>query len=117
MQEFEDTIAPPFYNDLYNFRDGPQDDIFQDSYPGGLPEPSPEQTVVPTPVNPASTPAATSPSSSSSSATDSASSTASTATSSSGPLPSARGFRRSVGSPHIGVPIARKPLTQSRKLR
>ncbi|KAL1949696.1 hypothetical protein VTO73DRAFT_8577 [Trametes versicolor] len=115
--EFEDTIAPPFYNDLYNFRDGPQDDIFQDSYPGGLPEPSPEQTVVPTPVSPASAPAATSASSSSSSsATDSASSAASTSTSSSGPLPSARGFRRSVGSPHIGVPIARKPLTQSRKL-
>ena len=47
---FEDAFAPPIYTDLYNFRDGAQDDIFEDSYPDGIPEPSPEQTVVPTPV-------------------------------------------------------------------
>ncbi|KAI0749839.1 hypothetical protein C8Q80DRAFT_1101672 [Daedaleopsis nitida] len=47
---FEDAFAPPFYTDLYNFRDGAQDDIFVDSYPDGIPEPSPEQTAVPTPV-------------------------------------------------------------------
>ena len=48
----EDASAPPFYTDLYNFRDGSQDDIFEDSYPNGIPDPSPEQTVVPTPVFP-----------------------------------------------------------------
>ncbi|KAJ7432516.1 hypothetical protein B0H11DRAFT_2125771 [Mycena galericulata] len=37
---FEGTYAPPFYTDLYEFRDGPQDDIFQDSY-AFLPDPSP----------------------------------------------------------------------------
>ncbi|KAL1700823.1 hypothetical protein EV121DRAFT_263730 [Schizophyllum commune] len=37
---FEAPTAPPFYNDLYNFRDGPQDDIFADTYVQ-LPEPSP----------------------------------------------------------------------------
>ncbi|OCH94830.1 hypothetical protein OBBRIDRAFT_788832 [Obba rivulosa] len=44
---FEDQYAPPFYNDLYNFIDGPQDDIFADSYPSGIPPPSPNSTVVP----------------------------------------------------------------------
>lgn len=29
---FEGEHAPPFYNDLYNFADGSQDDIFEDSY-------------------------------------------------------------------------------------
>ncbi|TRM67874.1 hypothetical protein BD626DRAFT_626261 [Schizophyllum amplum] len=29
---FEAVTAPPFYNDLYNFVDGAQDDIFADSY-------------------------------------------------------------------------------------
>ncbi|KAH8100776.1 hypothetical protein BXZ70DRAFT_1064400 [Cristinia sonorae] len=47
---FEDQYAPPFYLDLYNFKDGAQDDIFQNSYPGGLPSPSPNSTFVPTPV-------------------------------------------------------------------
>ncbi len=51
-QMFEDASAPPFYTDLYNFRDGSQDDIFEDSYPNGIPDPSPEQTVVPPPVFP-----------------------------------------------------------------
>ncbi|CAL1716080.1 unnamed protein product [Somion occarium] len=46
---FEGTYSPPFYLDLYNFKDGAQDDIFEDSYPGGLPPPSPNSTVVPTP--------------------------------------------------------------------
>ncbi len=46
---FEGTYAPPFYLDLYNFKDGAQNDIFADSYPGGIPPPSPNSTVVPTP--------------------------------------------------------------------
>ncbi|KAF5353774.1 hypothetical protein D9757_013863 [Collybiopsis confluens] len=37
---FEGPHAPPFYNDLYNFLDGPQNDIFEDSYLE-LPIPSP----------------------------------------------------------------------------
>ncbi|KAF7330207.1 hypothetical protein MVEN_02457800 [Mycena venus] len=37
---FEGTYAPPFYTDLYEFRDGPQNDIFEDSY-AFLLEPSP----------------------------------------------------------------------------
>ncbi|KAJ7183281.1 hypothetical protein C8R46DRAFT_1209440 [Mycena filopes] len=43
---FEDTYSPPFYTDLYQFRDGAQDDIFEDSYTF-LPDPSP---VAPLPV-------------------------------------------------------------------
>jgi hypothetical protein len=39
-QMFEGTYAPPFYTDLYEFRDGAQDDIFEDSY-AFLPDPSP----------------------------------------------------------------------------
>ncbi|KAL4244267.1 hypothetical protein ABKN59_010384 [Abortiporus biennis] len=46
---FEGTYSPPFYLDLYNFKDGAQDDIFEDSYPNGLPSPSPNATAVPTP--------------------------------------------------------------------
>ncbi|KAH9902607.1 hypothetical protein C8Q73DRAFT_11878 [Cubamyces lactineus] len=46
---FEGTYSPPFYLDLYNFKDGAQDDIFVDSYPNGLPAPSPNSTFVPTP--------------------------------------------------------------------
>ncbi|OBZ72040.1 Tubulin beta-2 chain [Grifola frondosa] len=46
---FEGTYAPPFYLDLYNFKDGSQDDIFEDSYPNGLPTPSPNSTFVPVP--------------------------------------------------------------------
>ncbi|KAI0671907.1 hypothetical protein C8Q78DRAFT_1031345 [Trametes maxima] len=46
---FEGTYSPPFYTDLYNFKDGAQDDIFVDSYPNGLPTPSPNSTFVPTP--------------------------------------------------------------------
>lgn len=38
---FEGFYSPPHYNDLYNFRDGPQDDIFEDSYLS-LPIPSPD---------------------------------------------------------------------------
>src|SRR5262245_34808232 len=46
LQMFEDTYAPPFYTDLYNFKDGAQDDIFEDSY-DVLPVPGPEQTTIP----------------------------------------------------------------------
>jgi len=42
----EDTYAPPFYTDLYNFRDGAQNDIFENSY-DSIPVPSPNQTVIP----------------------------------------------------------------------
>lgn len=44
---FEGTYSPPFYLDLYNFKDGPQDDIFLDSY-NSIPTPSPTQGEVPT---------------------------------------------------------------------
>ncbi|KAI0703781.1 hypothetical protein BC835DRAFT_1410509 [Cytidiella melzeri] len=60
---FEGTYAPPRYLDMYNFLDGAQNDIFQDSYPSGIPVPGPNQTVVPTPLlgaatsSPAATPA------------------------------------------------------------
>ncbi|KAJ3711352.1 hypothetical protein C8R42DRAFT_689393 [Lentinula raphanica] len=37
---FEGAHAPPFYTDLYNFLDGAQNDIFQDSYIH-IPDPSP----------------------------------------------------------------------------
>lgn len=37
---FEGAHAPPFYNDLYNFVDGAQSDIFRDSYIS-IPDPSP----------------------------------------------------------------------------
>ncbi|KAJ3899590.1 hypothetical protein F5879DRAFT_502159 [Lentinula edodes] len=37
---FEGAHAPPFYTDLYNFVDGPQNDIFEDSYLQ-IPIPSP----------------------------------------------------------------------------
>lgn len=46
---FEDQYTPPFYNDLYNFLPGAQNDIFADSYPNGLPTPSENNTVIPTP--------------------------------------------------------------------
>ncbi|KAI0749618.1 hypothetical protein C8Q80DRAFT_635313 [Daedaleopsis nitida] len=46
---FEGTYAPPYYLDLYNFKDGAQNDIFVDSY-ADIPVPSPDQTVVPTPL-------------------------------------------------------------------
>ncbi|KAH9917023.1 uncharacterized protein B0H18DRAFT_1036276 [Fomitopsis serialis] len=36
---FEGYYSPPFYTNLYNFLDGAQQDIFEDSYPGGLPTP------------------------------------------------------------------------------
>jgi len=47
MQMFEDTFAPPFYTDLYDFLDGAQNDIFQDSYVGSIPTPGPNQTILP----------------------------------------------------------------------
>jgi len=37
---FEGAFSPPVYNELYNFIDGPQDDIFEDSYIS-LPDPAP----------------------------------------------------------------------------
>ena len=51
---FEDTYAPPFYLDLYNFKDGAQDDIFANSY-DTIPAPSPGQTAIPTPRLPDAT--------------------------------------------------------------
>ena len=42
----EGTYSPPAYKDLYNFRDGPQDDIFENSY-DSIPVPSPNQTAIP----------------------------------------------------------------------
>ncbi|EPQ54262.1 hypothetical protein GLOTRDRAFT_62784, partial [Gloeophyllum trabeum ATCC 11539] len=41
---FEGTYSPPFYTDLYNFKDGAQDDIFIDSYIS-LPPPSPNASL------------------------------------------------------------------------
>lgn len=47
-QMFEGTYSPPFYTDLYNFLDGPQDDIFADSYHNdSIPQPSENQTALP----------------------------------------------------------------------
>ncbi|KAH0833490.1 hypothetical protein J3R83DRAFT_12614 [Lanmaoa asiatica] len=43
---FEGTYSPPFYNDLYNFEDGAQSDIFQNSYIN-IPVPGPNQTAIP----------------------------------------------------------------------
>ncbi|KAI0322548.1 hypothetical protein OF83DRAFT_1167425 [Amylostereum chailletii] len=43
---FEGTYAPPYYLDLYGFLDGPQDDIFADSY-ASMPTPGPNQTTLP----------------------------------------------------------------------
>ncbi|KAF8442202.1 hypothetical protein L210DRAFT_3611694 [Boletus edulis BED1] len=51
---FEGTYAPPFYNDLYNFKEGAQNDIFQDSY-ASMPEPGPQQTALPVLANAQST--------------------------------------------------------------
>ncbi|KAF9648927.1 hypothetical protein BDM02DRAFT_2013047 [Thelephora ganbajun] len=42
----EGTYSPPAYNDLYNFRDGAQNDIFENSY-DSIPVPSPNQTAIP----------------------------------------------------------------------
>ncbi|KIJ62866.1 hypothetical protein HYDPIDRAFT_30011 [Hydnomerulius pinastri MD-312] len=56
---FEGTYSPPFYTDLYNFKDGAQTDIFQDSY-ASIPVPGPNQTALPVLAVPgATTPAAT----------------------------------------------------------
>ncbi|KAF8839535.1 hypothetical protein BDN67DRAFT_969936 [Paxillus ammoniavirescens] len=43
---FEGSYSPPFYNDLYNFKDGAQDDIFQGYY-ASIPVPGPNQTALP----------------------------------------------------------------------
>ncbi|KAH7905314.1 hypothetical protein BJ138DRAFT_1118588 [Hygrophoropsis aurantiaca] len=56
---FEGTYAPPFYTDLYNFKDGVQDDIFVDSYTS-MPVPGPNQTVLPVPPPPGSSSASAS---------------------------------------------------------
>jgi hypothetical protein len=45
-QMFEGTFSPPFYTDLYNFRDGAQNDIFRDSYVS-IPVPGPNQSALP----------------------------------------------------------------------
>lgn len=47
FQMFEGDFAPPFYTDLYNFLDGAQNDIFEDSYIGPIPTPGPNQTLLP----------------------------------------------------------------------
>jgi hypothetical protein len=47
---FEGTYSPPYYTDLYNFRDGAQNDIFQDSYLT-MPVPGPNQTALPVLAN------------------------------------------------------------------
>jgi len=41
---FEGAFSPPVYSDLYNFLDGAQDDIFENSY-AILPDPSPNATL------------------------------------------------------------------------
>ena len=41
---FEGTFSPPVYNDLYNFLDGAQNDIFVDSYVS-IPTPGPNAPV------------------------------------------------------------------------
>lgn len=81
---FEGTYSPPRYTDMYNFKDGAQDDIFENSYPNGIPPPSPNSTVVPTPVPfNAAVPAPTSSSSASSISSTGSSQTHSTGTASS----------------------------------
>lgn len=55
---FEGTYSPPFYNDLYNFKDGAQNDIFQDSYIS-IPVPGPNQTALPVLAVPGSIPTST----------------------------------------------------------
>ncbi|KAI0792777.1 hypothetical protein C8Q75DRAFT_804492 [Abortiporus biennis] len=82
---FEDTYAPPFYTDLYNFKDGSQDDIFADSY-AVIPPPSPAQTAVPTPLMPSAN-------SSSPTTTSSSSAPISTSNASSSGLPSGSSSR------------------------
>ena len=102
-QMFEGAFAPPFYTDLYNFRDGAQDDIFEDSYPDGIPEPSPEQTVVPTPVL---SPAAATP-------------TGQSSGSRAAPQPSGRARKRStnVKRGDLGHGRAPKPRIETKGLR
>ena len=41
---FEGTFSPPVYNNLYNFLDGAQDDIFTDSYVS-IPTPAPNASL------------------------------------------------------------------------
>jgi hypothetical protein len=70
FQMFEGAFSPPVYNDLYNFLDGPQDDIFENSY-SVIPDPAPNAALpvlaVPSAATPSSTTASdtTAPSSSS----------------------------------------------------
>ncbi|KAJ2988122.1 hypothetical protein NUW54_g9215 [Trametes sanguinea] len=87
------------------------------SYPDGIPVPSPEQTIIPTPVDATAAAAATPAPSTGSSSSSQESSLATSATSTKGPRPSARGFRRSTGEKlSTGVPVPRKSWTQTRKL-
>ncbi|KAF8553904.1 hypothetical protein OG21DRAFT_1497392 [Imleria badia] len=55
---FEGYYSPPFYNSLYNFQDGAQNDIFQDSY-SSIPVPGPNQTALPVLATPGTTTAPT----------------------------------------------------------
>jgi hypothetical protein len=52
-QMLEGAFSPPVYNDLYNFLNGAQDDIFEDSY-AVLPDPAPN-AVLPVLANPSNT--------------------------------------------------------------
>lgn len=60
----EGAFSPPVYNDLYNFVDGPQDDIFENSY-SILPDPAPNAALpvlnLPTPPTPPTTTSASPP--------------------------------------------------------
>ena len=49
---FEGTYAPPYYTDLYNFKDGAQNDIFVDSYVLPMPDPGVNQSALPELVTP-----------------------------------------------------------------
>lgn len=101
---FEGNFSPPVYNDLYNFQDGSQDDIFADSYLS-IPDPSPNAAL---PIlngtsiteTPLMIPSLGKPSSSNSSPLSGSSSAATSSTSSSpSPSPSPFDYRRDVRSP------------------
>ncbi|KAH7925687.1 hypothetical protein BV22DRAFT_1112159 [Leucogyrophana mollusca] len=81
---FEGTYSPPFYTDLYNFKDGAQNDIFQDSYVS-IPVPGPNQTALPVLAVPgnAAVPSSASASSSTTSTSSAVHSSSSTSTSAS----------------------------------
>ncbi|KAI0076161.1 hypothetical protein K474DRAFT_1287592 [Panus rudis PR-1116 ss-1] len=122
---FEGAHAPPYYLDLYNFKDGAQDDIFEDSYPGGIPPPSPNSTVVPTPVlngsgggfaSQAATPAPTSSTISSSPGSQGLSSTAAGSASSLPPVQSPPPTSQATTATASGTPVGGAPNIVSASL-